>query len=63
MNLNELKEAFEIKFKKLSLNLNSNQLIDKKKIDEVIKNIITTINHAMKIVVSRIIIIKQLKFE
>ena len=63
MNLNELKKIFEMKFKKLSLNLNSNRLIDKNEIDEIIKNIITTIDHAMKTIVLKIIIIKQLKFE
>ena len=63
MNSNELKRVFEIKLKKLSLNLNSNRLIDKNEIDEIIKGIITTIDHAMKTVVLRIIIIKQLKFE
>ena len=63
MNLNKLKKFFEIKFKKLSLNLNSNRLIDKNEIDEIIKNIITIIDHAMKIIILKTIIIKQLKFE
>ena len=63
MNLNELKKAFEIKLEKLSLNLNSDRLIDKNEIDEIIKDIITAIDHAMKTVVSRTIIIKQSKSE
>ena len=61
MNLNELKEAFEIKFKKLSLNLNSNRLADKNEIDKTIKGIITAIDHAVKTAVSRITIIRQSK--
>ena len=63
MNLDELKKIFEIKLKELNLNLSSNQLIDKNEIDEVIKDIVTTIDHAMKIAVSRAIVTRQSKLE
>ena len=45
------------------MNLSSDRLIDKNEIDEVIKDIITTIDHAMKTIVSRTTIIKQSKFK
>ena len=63
MNLNELKKVFEVKLEELSLNLNSNQLNDKNEIDEIIKDIITTINHVMKTIILKIIIIKDSKFK